>query len=94
MKTLADFKRALQIGTKWEGYNCYNQQSLGIREVSIRRSERFAFRIINSAGEVRDSWCDFPKAKDIKFREDGTVEIWQMWSNEYQLLLTYKQIKG
>lgn len=93
MKTLADFKRALRVGSKWEGFNHYYQSSLGVREVSKVQSNSFAFKIVDDKGEERNSWCDFPKAKDIKFKEDGTVEIYKEWCDGYQLLLTYKEQK-
>ena len=91
MKTLADFKRAVKIGTKWEGFNHFYNSSFGIREVSKVQSNRFAFKTVTVNGEVCDSWSDFPKSKDIRFKEDGTVEIYGEWANEYRLILSYKQ---
>lgn len=88
MKTLADFKRAMSVGTKWEGFNHYYNSSLGVRECSKSQTDSFAFR--TEKGE--NSWSDYPKAKDIKFLEDGTVEIYKTWHNEYRLMLSYKQV--
>lgn len=94
MKTLADFRRALKVGTRWEGFNHYYQSSFGVREVSKVQSNSFAFKNTKDNGEVSNSWSDFPKAKDIKFREDGTVEIYKEWVDGYRLMLTYKQCEG
>jgi hypothetical protein len=93
VKTLADFKRALTVGSKWEGFNHYYQSSFGVREVSKVQSNSFAFKTINSKGEETNSWSDFPKAKDIKFKEDGTVEIYTQWCDGYRLMLSYKEQK-
>ncbi len=93
MRTLADFKRALTLGSKWEAYNHYYKASLGVREVSKVQSNSFAFKRVSDNGESVNSWCDFPKAKDIKFREDGTVEIYSEWCGGYQLLLSYKAVQ-
>jgi len=92
MKTLADFKRAIQPGTKWEGFNHYYKSSLGVREISKVQSNSFAFKTVRDNGEVVDSWADFPKAKDIAFNEDGTVDIYGIWDGEKRLLLSYKEV--
>lgn len=89
MKTLADFKRALKVGTKWEGFNHYYQSSFGVRELSKVQSNSFAFKTV----EGKDSWIDFPKSKDIKFKDDGTVEIYKEWCDGYRLMISYKQVE-
>jgi hypothetical protein len=92
MKTLADFKRALQPGTKWEGYNHYYKSSFGVREIASAMSTKFGFKHIRDDGTMTVSWCDYPKAGDISFKEDGTVNIYKQWQGERQLLLSYKQV--
>jgi hypothetical protein len=92
MKTLADFKRALVIGSEWEAFNHYYQSSLGIRAVGKVQSNCFAF-ITYRNGESNLSYCDFPLSKDIKFREDGTVEIYKEWCDGYRLMMTYKKVE-
>ncbi len=93
MKTLADFKRALKIGSMWEGFNHYYKTSLGIREVSKVQSNSFAFKTIKE-GVESNSWANFPKAKDIQFKDDGTVDIYTQWCGKYILMLSYKKIGG
>ena len=90
MKTLADFKKAMTVGSKWEGYLHYSKHSFGIREVTRVNSVAFYFK--SEKSESGESRCDFPKAKDIKFNSDGSVDIYKIWAKGYQLLLTYKQV--
>ena len=77
MKTLADFKRALTLGSKWIAY--HNEiNPLGLREVSRVQSNAVAFK---NPETYDDSWLHFPKASLIKcdgntatiYREDGRV---------------------
>ena len=87
MKTLADFKRALKVGTKWEAYNYIYDRSLGIREVAKVDTVKVGFK---SAMGI--SYCDFPKASMIKFNGD-TVEIYGTWANNETILkLSYRQV--
>lgn len=87
MKTLADFKRAMKVGSYWTGFNHLYKSSLGLREVSKVQSNAFAFLIPESG---QNSWCDFPKAKDIEFGEDGSVNIYGKWRDEERVLkMTY-----
>ncbi len=97
MKTLADFKRAMQVNTEWEAFNHLYQVSMGKRVISNVRTTKFSFRTIREDGEVVDSWCAFPTAGNIKFLEDGSVQIYgKKWINNNEsvtaLLLTYKKI--
>lgn len=92
MKTLADFKRALTLNSKWDCFNHFYGCSLGIREVSKVQNNSFAFKTLKDNQEEINSWCDFPKSKDIKFKEDGSVDIYCQWDGEYRLMLTYKKI--
>lgn len=92
MRTLADFKRAMQPETIWEGFNyCYETPYyLGVRRCIKSGSTQFSFFNPETGCET---YSDFPKASDIKFREDGTVEIWGQWRDDYRLKLTYKAVK-
>lgn len=96
MKTLADFKRAIQIGTKWEGFNHLYKRTMGIREVSKVQSTRFAFRTVRETGEEVHSWTDFPKASDLVIREDGTVDIYFVcsYTKERKPMLSYKKVEA
>lgn len=81
MKSLADFKRNLKIGTK---LHCIyhqdfagrdnNQQPIykdldkGIRKVSIKQTNSFS--LLDEKRGV-DVWCNFPKAKDCIIKDNS-----------------------
>lgn len=88
MTTLADFKRAMKLGSVWKGFNHMLEREFSTRIVSIVQTNRFAFETQNPRGERVNSWCDFPKAKDLKF--DGRIaQIYGQWNGEYRLILSY-----
>lgn len=97
MKTLADFKRALSVGSKWHTKLMKYGTDIGVRPVSKVRSNGVSFRTVRPNGEVCDSYLDFPKACNVKFREDGTVEIWAEARPELNepayCKLTYKKVE-
>lgn len=67
MKTLADFKRALTIGSKWDTF--YRNQHLGVGEVVTRKSDGVCFeRYVN--GEKKHSWFYYPKVEFLKIQND------------------------
>lgn len=37
------------------------------------QSNGYYFMGFNSAGELREMWCDLPKASQLRFNADGTV---------------------
>ena len=76
MKTLADVKRAMTVGTHWEGINA-NGYSLGVREIVDVASTKVGFLTKKGDKEVV-SWCYFPKSKDVKFTGDW-IEFWRLW---------------
>jgi NADH:ubiquinone oxidoreductase subunit C len=88
MKDLADFKRLIKPGQTWHGIHHPMKKDLGVREVSKVNTKGFAFRHTKDDGEVTDSWCYFPAAKDFKAKPDGTVEIYE-GSTHY---MTYRRI--
>lgn len=86
---VAEFKRFLKVGVKLkatlhkgfagrddEGKVIYCDRDLGIRPVSIVQTNSFAFKTVNSKGEVVDSWCHFPAASDAKV-ENGKITIYE-----------------
>lgn len=84
MRTLADFKRALKVGSKWELRNhLWDGMPLAIRIVEKIQSKAVAFRVKDGL-----TWLTFPKAKQVKIR-DGVVEI---YSTVGTLLLSYKAV--
>lgn len=89
IKTVADFKRELQIGRKVAGIwhvkivgrddekkVIYADEELAIREVSIKQTNRFALKTTRTNGEVVDSWCDYPKASESKV-ENNRITIFE-----------------
>ena len=97
MKTLADFKRALVLGSKW---SAYNEQcgELGIREVEKVQKESVAFK--NEQGKI--SWLQFPKASEFGVNSNGEAQIYWPATYTYEgverveiprkLILTYTKI--
>ena len=48
MKTLADFKRKIQLGVKIDTYNHFTKKEMGIREISIVQSKLFAIATLKN----------------------------------------------
>lgn len=96
MKTLADFKRALQVGSKWECMHVPTGTNLGFREVAKTKSNGVGFGMPDG----RVSWLYFPKASEIEFDEYGYVRIYALDSyylgneekEERVLLLIYRKV--
>lgn len=87
INTVADFKRALQIGAKVhciyhmkvsgrdENNNpVYESEDKGVREVSIKQTNSFALKTHRTDGKIVDSWCNYPKATECIIK-DNTVTI-------------------
>lgn len=83
MKTLADIRRAMVVGSKWHCFNHLFNKDMGVREISIKRTNAVAFK--TGAG---NSWIEFPKASEVKIHEDGNG--FDVFDNEV-ILLTYKK---
>ncbi|SRR6266404_3474446 len=84
MKTLADFKRRLTIGTKLTyefhrsttivgnlGNTVIPASGLQARVVSRLQSNGVWFM----RADGKESWLDWPKAKDLIFVDDNTVTV-------------------
>jgi len=103
MRNLADFKKLATLGSKWtsirhqgkftgerdaQGRGIYSAVEIPEREVSIVQTNSIAFKHTNTDGKVVDSWIQFPKAKECKFPNENTIEIY-----EGELLtLTYTKV--
>lgn len=85
MKTLADFKRALTIGSKWQAYHVLNQCDLGVREVVAVNTVGVTFAF----GDNNLTYLDFPKSNEIKFVGDEVHIYWLGGANH---VLTYKKV--
>jgi len=88
MKTVADFKRKLKLGVNVHtiyhlafdgrdesGVVKYKDEDRGVREVSIVQSNSFALNTTKTDGTTQDSWCNYPKASQVKFTGENTVTI-------------------
>lgn len=84
--SLAEFKRMLQPGTKWHAYHhgggSMAPKDMGVREVSKLQSNAVAFKMENG----KESWLQFPKAKEMKFENDSFIIL-----EDGKPLLTYKK---
>lgn len=91
MKTLADFKRALTIGSKWQALHA-SGQDLGVREVAKVQSSSVAFK---REGKEDFSWLEFPKATEFQINERGEAEIYwpacEVYEKPRRLILTYRK---
>ena len=92
MKTIADFKRKMTIGSKWETIHRFKDKqpsNLGIRECTISQSNSFALATKLDNGTTRNAWCDYPKVKETTFIGTDTILI----DFGYGTLI-YKYIEG
>ena len=67
MKTIADLKRKLVVGSKWHTvWKCRDTESdMGVRKVNRIQSNSFGFESKKHPGE--SSWCDWPKKSEVPF---------------------------
>lgn len=77
MKTIADIKREMVIGSIWHCmWKCREAtKDMGNRPVSIVQSNRFAFKTTKADGTISDSWCDFPKKSEVIFHNEKSFTI-------------------
>ena len=77
IKTIADFKRAMTIGTKWEATHKYTNnnptepKSLGIRECGLNNTVDFGF--LTDRGTT--SYCKWPKKSEFSTEDNGNVVV-------------------
>lgn len=90
MKTVADFKRSMTVGTVWKathafiGANPSPTKDMGTRECGLANTANFAFKNPES-GEL--SYCDWPKKAEFSYN-DGVVTI----EKEGFVKLTYEKV--
>lgn len=65
----------------------------GIREVSIKQTDRFALKTTKEDGEIVDSWCYYPKASECEIKE-GKLLIYEedAFENKRRLAKTFALI--
>lgn len=104
MKTLAEFKRLVKVGTliqaihhlnfagrDEQGNVIYNDKDMGTRPVSIVQSNAIALTTVKSDGTTVDSWFHYPKASECRFNEDGSFTYMEAQGNGKAVpCLTYK----
>ncbi len=88
MKTLADFKRALTLGSEWEAYYGPNLQPLGKRSVGRVMSNGVGFN--TERGTL--SYFYYPKASLLRFLNEDTVEVYEFSEEGLYLILTYRRV--
>lgn len=87
MKSIAEFKRRIKLGAMLhvthhqkfagrdaDGVVIYQDEDKGIRPVSIVQSNSFALATMKD-GKLQDSWCNFPKSREIRFIDENTVQL-------------------
>ena len=68
MKTLADVKRKMTLGSKWHCVQLFEGgKDLGVREVGTVQTNAVAF--LKHDGKL--SWLWWPKAKDVQVDKNG-----------------------
>ena len=66
MKSVADFKRAMTVGSKWMFISNWHLEPV-VRTCTVSQSNSFALTHPTKDGS---SWCDWPKAKEVTFLPD------------------------
>jgi len=66
MKSVADFKKAMQVGSKWLFVSNWHSE-LVERTCTVSQSNSFALSHPTKEGS---SWCDWPKIKEVLFLQD------------------------
>jgi hypothetical protein len=95
MKTLADIKKAMRLGTKWRMIHCgypphFKSTDHGIREVSIVQTNAIAFRTDSGS----DSWLQWPKAKQIRFFDDNSNKFCVLDDDSHYAILCYERAEN
>ena len=70
MKTLADVKREMVVGSEWEAFSYFGNCTIGT--VAVHRKQSNAVTFLRNG---KESWFYFPKAKDISFQDDDTFIV-------------------
>lgn len=76
MKTIADLKRKMTLGSKWHCIHHgfapnWTQNDMGIRPISIVQSNSIAFRTQRGT----DSWISWPKKNQVIFHSDKSFSV-------------------
>ncbi len=90
MKTLADFKRAMQVGTVWYRKHVNEKEFVKRTIASVHSNHVY---VMDEEG--KKAMLDFPKATEFEINEKGEAEIYWPASEVYEkprrLILTYRK---
>lgn len=84
IKTFAELKRTFKPGQRWHCFNHIMNKDLGERPIKRVQSNAITFEMPGG----RESWFYFPKAKEVKFIDDKTIEIYE----DATLCMTYRLV--
>jgi hypothetical protein len=90
-KTLAEFKKILQVGDNLHCMNHIRNLDMGVRKVSIAQTNSFALstRHVGSQ-EMVDSWCEYPKASLVKIENNVLTVLVRNSTGELIPALSYR----
>lgn len=71
MKSIADFKRKMIVGSKWKFTSSYLKKGI-IVERTCTKSQSNSFALTSLRDKNQSSWCDWPKTKEV------------VWIHEYK----------
>ncbi|ASA22726.1 hypothetical protein [Paenibacillus donghaensis] len=74
IKNMSQFKKWLEKGKEIQFIE--NTMKPEMAGGQIREINKVQTNAITTLVNGRDSWLDIPKAKDTKFNEDGTIDIY------------------
>ena len=91
MKSVADIKRAMVLGSKWKAFHHPFSKDMGIREIGKVMSNQVAFK--TETGSL--SYIDFPKKKDVVFNSPDSFTIFytdDVNRGKPEAVLTYERV--
>jgi hypothetical protein len=94
MQSVAEFRRALTVGSKWEMIYRQLPHTTSVRPVSSVHSSYVKFETMKADGTIVHSRLDIPKASLCIFAGD-TVHIlndYTKWDGTREILLSYRKV--
>lgn len=85
MKNLTQLKKFLKPGQQWHTYNHWFNSDMGTRKVAVVQSNSFGF--YTDRGTI--SWCNFPKATQLKILDESLPKFQVCEDNEPVLTYTF-----
>tara|TARA_R110002020_G_scaffold37165_3_gene112259 strand:- start:4172 stop:4444 length:273 start_codon:yes stop_codon:yes gene_type:complete len=75
MKSLADIKRAMVVGSEWEAYSYFGGKSMGVAPIHRVQKNAVTFMRNIGNGKQAESWFRFPKASEVDFIDEDTFTV-------------------